>query len=269
MVGSVGPAALGTAERRAPVTSKAQITKIASQDGVDARVVERDYVLAHIVALISSHDAEKCLIFKGGTSLRLLHFEEYRYSADLDYSIVKGSDAEARTTIRDALGQQRPGTIKALSLVGSSDRISYVGPLGAERTIKLDLADDELVVNTEERSLLRRWTDLPEVPVAAYTKLELTAEKLRCVLQRLQCRDFLDLDLLLDDQDLTAAAELFRRKAVHKGLEPATFAERFEKRVKDYESRWERELGEYLGELPHFDEAERNVRRALRGAKLL
>ena len=78
----MGPAAVGTTERRAPVTSKAQITKIASRDGVDARVVERDYVLAHIVALLSSQDADARLIFKGGTSLRLLHFEEYRYSAD-------------------------------------------------------------------------------------------------------------------------------------------------------------------------------------------
>jgi predicted nucleotidyltransferase component of viral defense system len=251
------------------VTSKAQITKIASKDGIDARVVERDYVLAHIVALISSHDADARLIFKGGTSLRLLHFDDYRYSADLDYSVVKGNEAEARETIRMALSEQRPDAIKSLSLDGSADRISYVGPLGAERTIKLDLADDELVVNTEKRSLLARWTDLPEVPVAAYTTLEISAEKLRCVLQRLQCRDFLDLGLLLDGEDPTAAAELFRRKAVHKRLDPATFAGKFEKRVKDYEKRWDQELGEYLGEVPHFAEIDRNVRRALRRARLL
>ena len=79
--------------------------------------------------------------------------------------------------------------------------------------------------------LLRRWPDIPEVSIAAYITLEITAEKLRCVLQRLQCRDFLDLGLLLDDADLTAATELFRRKSLHKGLDPATFAEKFEKRV--------------------------------------
>jgi len=39
------------------MTSKGQITKIASRDGVDARVVERDYVLVHAVALISSSTA--------------------------------------------------------------------------------------------------------------------------------------------------------------------------------------------------------------------
>lgn len=251
------------------MTSKAQITKVASTDGVDARVVERDYVLAHIVALISSHDADARLIFKGGTSLRLLHFDEFRYSADLDYSVVTGNEAEGLELIRAALSQQRPDTMKALKLDGSPARIVYVGPLGAERTIKLDLADDELVVNTERRALLGRWPDVPSVSVAAYTKLEITAEKLRCVIQRLQCRDLLDLHLLLDDQDLTAVTELFRRKAIHKGLDPSTFAEKFERRVKDYAKRWEQELGEYLGEVPHFDEVERNVRRLLRRAKLL
>ena len=125
------------------------------------------------------------------------------------------------------------------------------------------------MVNTEERPLLRRWTDLPEIPIVAYTTLEITAEKLRCVLQRLQCRDLLDLDLLLGHQDLPDAVELFRRKARHKGLDPTTFPEKFEKRVTEYEKRWERELGEYLGELPHFGEIERRVRRDLRRAQLL
>lgn len=41
------------------MTSKAQITKVAGRDGVDARVVERDYVLAHFVALIADSDTEK------------------------------------------------------------------------------------------------------------------------------------------------------------------------------------------------------------------
>ena len=82
------------------MTTKAQITKVASRDGVDAPVVERDYVLAHIVALISANDAEKGLIFKGGTSLRLLHVEDFRYSADLDYSVIKGTEAEGREVIQ-------------------------------------------------------------------------------------------------------------------------------------------------------------------------
>ncbi|MGA3123469.1 MAG: nucleotidyl transferase AbiEii/AbiGii toxin family protein [Polyangiaceae bacterium] len=249
------------------MTSKGQITKIASKDGVDARVVERDYVLVHVVALISEQDADRTLVFKGGTSLRLLHFTEYRYSADLDYSVINGGKENARNLIKAALARKPPDTISALELV--EDSILYVGPLGAPRTIKLDLADDELVVNTEQRALLPRWADTPACNVTAYTKLEITSEKLRCVLQRRQCRDFLDLDLLLGEQDLAAAADLFRKKAAHRKLDPATFAEKFEKRVEDYGSHWEDELSQYLGEVPHFDAVERNVRRQLRKADLL
>jgi len=206
-------------------------------------------------------------VFKGGTSLRLLHFDDYRYSADLDYSVINGSEEKARELIREALAQKRPGQIAALGLDGVA--IAYVGPLGAQRTIKLDLADDELVVNTERRPLLRRWPDTPKSEVVAYTKLEITAEKLRCVVQRRQCRDFLDLDLLLGEADLVATTDLFRRKATHRGLDHATFAEKFEKRVQDYKSQWNEELEQHLGEVPHFDEVERRVRRALRKAELI
>lgn len=89
------------------------------------------------------------------------------------------------------------------------------------------------------------------------------------MLQRLQCRDFLDLDLLLPHEDPAELVELFRRKATHRKLDPAGFAEKFEKRVKDYEKRWEQELGDCLGEVPLFDGVERNVRRLLRRAGLL
>jgi predicted nucleotidyltransferase component of viral defense system len=251
--------------------SKGLITKVASKHGVDARVVERDYVLVHIVALISARDAADTLVFKGGTSLRLLHFDEYRYSADLDYSVITGGEANARALIKAALAGPPPGAITALALVeeDAAAHITYVGPLGAQRTLKLDLADDELVVNTEKRPLLRRWTDTPECAVAAYTKLEITAEKLRCVLQRRQCRDLLDLNLLLGEQDLAETTELFRKKATHRGLDPATFAERFEKRIKEYARNWDEELAQYLGEVPHFAEVERNVRRQLREAGLI
>ncbi|MEZ4226095.1 MAG: nucleotidyl transferase AbiEii/AbiGii toxin family protein [Polyangiaceae bacterium] len=249
------------------MTTKGQITKVASNDGVDAKVVERDYVLAHVVALIAAQNADGAIVFKGGTSLRLLHFEDYRYSADLDFSVIKGGKGEARDRITAALAGTPPGTITELGVV--DDAILYQGPLGAQRRIKLDLADDELVVNTEQRPLLRRWADTPECNVAAYTRLETTAEKLRCVLQRRQCRDFLDLSLLLGEEELDAVVDLFRRKATHRGLDPAKFAERFERRVGEYERQWNQELEQYLGEVPHFEEVERSVRRELRKAGLL
>jgi predicted nucleotidyltransferase component of viral defense system len=71
------------------------ITQRADTDGVDALVAERDYVLAHIVSQLQ-HAAPSDggrLVFKGGTALRFVHIKNYRYSADLDFSIVNGEPA--------------------------------------------------------------------------------------------------------------------------------------------------------------------------------
>jgi predicted nucleotidyltransferase component of viral defense system len=64
------------------------IKRRADEDGLSASAVERDYVLAHSLSAISERDREQQLVFKGGTALRLCHFEDYRYSADLDFSLT-------------------------------------------------------------------------------------------------------------------------------------------------------------------------------------
>ncbi len=57
--------------------------------------VERDYVMSHVVASIANQPISEHLEFKGGTSLRLCHFMEYRYSADIDLNLTHGVDIAA------------------------------------------------------------------------------------------------------------------------------------------------------------------------------
>lgn len=250
------------------MTTRGHITKRAQDEGVIAQVVERDYVLAHAVAAIAAADRDQRLVFKGGTSLRLLHFDDYRYSADLDYSVTSGSTTDAVALIRSALAASM-GSVAMRVVTDGPPRLAYLGPLARERTIKLDLTDDELVIDTEQRPLIRRWNDLPAVLVRSYNQLETAGEKLRCVLQRFQCRDLLDLDALLDSVDPRAARQRFERKALHRGLDPTTFPAKFELRMVRYRQRWSAELGDYLAEVPDFDDLARRVRRHLRLAGLL
>lgn len=123
------------------------IKRKADEDGLPAPVVERDYVLAHALAAISRHDEQGQIVFKGGTALRLCHFEEYRYSADLDFSLVGGLGVDsALQLIADALAECREtiGFPVARLTDGTPPRIEYVGPLEAKlRRLKLDLADDD------------------------------------------------------------------------------------------------------------------------------
>ena len=96
------------------MTNRAQITRQAARDGVPAPTVERDYVLAHIIAALGALDDSHGLVFKGGTALRFCYFEDDRYSADLDFSVVDGG-LDAAYTIIEAAFAAVTGAIDVLN----------------------------------------------------------------------------------------------------------------------------------------------------------
>jgi hypothetical protein len=72
----------------------------ADADGVDAAVVERDYVLTHVAQLHRAPGSETGARMLGWFSraARLSAsstFHDYRYSADLDFTVIHGSAEEA------------------------------------------------------------------------------------------------------------------------------------------------------------------------------
>jgi predicted nucleotidyltransferase component of viral defense system len=253
------------------------LTRRADDDGVDASVVERDYILAHVVAqLHRAHPGDGGrLVFKGGTALRFVYFRDYRYSADLDFTVLGGGAAAATAALNEALeaARQHAG-FPQLHLTGADPpAIAYVGPLQAAkpRHIKLDLATDEYVESAEQQAILNLWPDLPDpVDFTVYPIEEIGAEKLRCIIQRVQCRDLYDLFRLTEDARLSLAEiqRLFEHKARVKGLDPSTLAQRFEDRIARYALRWSSEMTEHLSQPPHFEDVVRVVRRHMRNAGL-
>lgn len=252
--------------------TRQQIIQKASVDGVPAQTVERDYVLAHCLVAVSRMLGEtKFLVFKGGTALRMCYFDDYRYSADLDFSIVGDQTrVDALRMIGRSLDLVKEEIgLPALSLVTDEPtKIAYEGPLGRARSIKLDLDETERVFSSVRRPVVPRYEDVPPSEgLPTYSLVEITAEKLRCVIQRLQCRDFFDLHYLLEVErvELAETWEMFEEKARHKNIDPAVFFERFDARLPQYEERWAGEMGEHLaGDLPPFGAMSRELRRRLR-----
>ena len=259
------------------VISRGLITQRANDEGLPAQTIERDYILANLCADIGALGEDR-LVFKGGTLLRLCYFEDYRYSADLDFSAIDGlatTDAVAVVAIATEACRQRleAPTMELSGTDGGSMWISYVGPLGSRpRTIKLDISDDELVESHHRLRLQKRWPDLPaDAAIEGYSLSEVGAEKLRCIAERLQCRDLYDLYELLDGlhTDAVEAWHLYLRKAANdiersrQRTPPQHWAATFDRRLALYRERWDHELGDYLASVPRFIDIERRIRRHL------
>lgn len=237
---------------------------------MSAPVVERDYILTHIIEALAQLQPPPGLVFKGGTALRLCFYEDYRYSADLDFSLVELTVEDGLELLRRALERcvETVG-LPRLSIADAEPiEVEYVGPLGREHTIKLDLADDELVFETAQRTVISRYSDQSEdgSAITTYTLEEIAAEKLRCVIQRLLCRDISDLHRLFvrEEIEVEMVWPLFEEKARAKNLDPGRFSERLAAREPQYRRRWEQELADLEPDMPPFDDVIRPLRRAFR-----
>src|SRR5271165_4917736 len=74
-----------------------EILELAADVGLEPNVVEKDYVLGWILAGISQHPRTRdSWIFKGGTCLKKCYFETYRFSEDLDFTLLDGSHLSER-----------------------------------------------------------------------------------------------------------------------------------------------------------------------------
>jgi len=193
-------------------------------------VIEKDYVLGWLLWGIGSDPRlQDGWIFKGGTCLKKCYFETYRFSEDLDFTVLPGgpiTPEQVHAVLPDVLrrvGEEsgidfsvtvprlrsRPG---GLSTEGS---VYYRGPLGAFQpaTVKLDLTSDENVVRPPVLRLVTHpYSDeLPRpATVRCYSFDELFAEKIRAMAQRSRPRDLYDIVNLYRHRDLHPRPQLIR-----------------------------------------------------------
>jgi len=78
--------------------------KLKAADGrrVQESVIERDYCLAWFLTGLAAHPLREILAFKGGTAIRRCYFRDYRFSEDLDFTLLKPTDF---ATIRKGLDE--------------------------------------------------------------------------------------------------------------------------------------------------------------------
>lgn len=250
-------------------------------------VIERDYVLAWFLTGLAGHPLRDVLAFKGGTALRRCWFADYRFSEDLDFTLIRPITFDE---ILAGLNDIFAALENACGLRIAFDRedrhghqnshtfyLRYEGPLPAANDVKVDITIDEvLCFPLVDRTIHRAYDgfdDLPEGPtVKVYAREEIVIEKLLALSDRArnEPRDLYDLWYLLNAADLRIAelrteldAKLAHRQRTAAGIEQAIAAK--EDRLRRL---WTARLAHQMSALPPFDDVFRNVLRSLRAADL-
>ena len=243
--------------------------------GPDGGGDRKDYVLGWLLWGIGADPVlGQSWIFKGGTCLKKCYIETYRFSEDLDFTVLPGGPylpdditAQLMRTLdrvadasginfatRDPVLRLRPD---GLSVEG---RVYYVGPrqqLQPAR-VKLDITANERVVRPPVlRDIGHPYPDaLPgSGQVRCYSFEELFAEKLRAMAQRGRPRDLYDVINLFRRNDLRLYPDLIRdalaEKCAVKNIPVPTALDILnEERTAELEADWPNMLSHQLPALP-------------------
>ncbi len=205
--------------------TKQDILDRASEWRLRPDVVEKDYVLGWLLAGLAQH-AVVCdyWVFKGGTCIKKCYFETYRFSEDLDFSLLPTAsytaDAlrqvflEVASTTTELSGilfppeaievKERKNKQGQLTFQG---KLAYGGPLRQLNTptpprVLIDITKHEALVDeSSDRAIFHPYPDsLPDgAGIACYLLNELLAEKTRALYERTRPRDLYDVVYILDN----------------------------------------------------------------------
>ena len=253
-------------------------------------VLERDYCLAWFLVGLSRSPLREVLVFKGGTALKRCYFGDYRFSEDLDFTLVEPRELDVILAGLEEVYAQVQQASGVVVRFARSDRkshqnshsffLSYEGPLPAAspKEVKVDITIREQIVRpVENRPVLRgyeEYADLPEdALVRVYALEEIAIEKLVALTDRArnEPRDLYDLWRLMSEGlvDFSTLIPELEAKLAFRGRTRAPISAELTAKEARYKKLWTVRLEQQMARLPPFDDVFRSVRRSLRDAGLV
>lgn len=254
-----------------------EIQSIAGKEGVRDTQIEKDYVISWVSYGIANNPfLKENLVFKGGTVLKKVYFPDYRFSEDLDFTFIgKVFDIEAiKAAFNELIEWVYEESRISLSVQNETQHetgnfnfyLTYTGPLGgtgANKDIKVDISQDELIYNApEEKQIINTYSDLEEeYSIFCYSLGEVIAEKMRSVMQRTAPRDIYDLWYLfeVEGQDVEDHIFAFQDKAKYKEYDPNKLTKVIEQKEKTFAKHWKDHLANQMTEIPSFNDVWREL----------
>ena len=258
--------------------SRREILEVSAMVGLNPHVVEKDYALGWALAGVFAHpDLTNSWVFKGGTCLKKCYFETYRFSEDLDFTLLdpthldeaflKRVFGEISAWIYKRTGLEFPAQNQDFEILANprgnpscQGKISYRGPVssssGGLPRVKLDLTADERIVLAPVRvPIFHPYSDAPEegISVLSYAYEEAFGEKVRALAERTRPRDLYDVVNLFRNTEArpspSVLMDVLRQKCAFKGIAVPRAGD-LDGHRGALEGSWQNMLGHQLPALP-------------------
>lgn len=260
--------------------SHEEIKNLETQWKLREDVIEKDYVIGWVLwGIGQEEELNHKWIFKGGTCLKKCYLETYRFSEDLDFTVlpdglIKPKDISpvlnrvlARVNEESGINfSATPPKLKQKEFpLYTEGRIYYQGPRNTPNpaSIKLDLSASEKLARPPVFRPIAHKSYSDKFPktaqVMCYSLEEIFAEKIRAMGERGMPRDLYDIMLLFRNGYFRAQHNFIKpileTKCQSKGVPVPTFESiKSSPRLDELKGEWANMLAHQLPVLPPFEE---------------
>ncbi len=243
------------------------LKRLSGRERIPQGIIYKDYVITAVLKKISELTYSDELVFKGGTCIKKIYFQDARFSVDIDFTCLEDISERIFTDLGTVLGNHRVYNVEFDGMKtderrddSSRYRIRYRDFNGHPNSVILDLSFRENpLLKTGRREILNPfYEDIPTFNLRTLELKEIMAEKIRAAVTRTALRDLFDIwyllkngvvpDMQLVEKKMNIYRENFDRKS-------------FLDKIENYRGHWVRDLRTLIPDSPEFDMVKDEVSR--------
>lgn len=267
---------------------KSRLQEQSQKNNAKWEIIEQDYILSWALEGIASIPALKNnLVFKGGTALKKVYFGDYRFSQDLDFSVLNKENIES--DLENLISQACQTAEYKIQELGNNVELKcerYTEkkphPEGQQAfiirarfpwqkefltTVYAEISFEEIILlPPQNKQIIHPYGEELEGKILVYPLEEVLAEKIRALLQfakklhergwgRSRVRDYYDLWRIFKDYgkdlNLEILPNLVKQKCSRKNVIFNGVEDIFqEKLIANVDKEWDSWLSDVVRELP-------------------
>ncbi len=240
---------------------------LSGRERIPQGIIYKDYVITVVLEKISELTYSDTLVFKGGTCIKKIFFEDARFSVDIDFTCLDDVSERIFTDLETVLGNHRVYDVDFDDMKTDERRedsvryrIKYRDLNEHPNSVKLDLSFRETpILKTKKRKILNPfYEDIPTFKLRTLELKEIMAEKIRAAVTRTAPRDLFDIWYLLKkgvETDLRLVEE--KMNIYQENFDKGIFLDKMEDKRVD----WVRDLRTLIPDSPEFDMVKDEVSR--------
>ncbi len=240
------------------------LRKLAGKYQTPLGTLEKDYALTNLLSVIANFPKLDKIVFKGGTALKKIHFEDFRFSGDLDFVCFEDVSNDFMDFIKNNMGNLDVEFTEISNIEKKDEsfkfKVKYNQSTGARTSIKVDLnLHGDVILEYPTKPILHFYeTFQTPFSVPVMTLEEIMAEKIRAIIYTKHPRHLYDIQYL-HHQGIKINSDMVRTKiksVYNEDFDLDKLKERLPEKAKD----WITDLRPLLPiHPPSFDDVSKEV----------